>query len=246
MQCFQGLWKHDNADRSETLTNPTTPSRKDAKPFPAARALLVSCAIPILLAACSVLPEREPVQIWQPEASAAPTAAAPTADFSLRVDTPNTTGALDGTGIVVMPEPGQVSNYKGARWSESPALLVRHRLVDAFMAARLPAVTTDDDHFFSDYTLSGDLRAFQSEYRSGSPVVVVRFDAQLRRGGARNLLATHSFVITQQPSGVDVPQIVAAFGAADDQLAAQVVAWVIEQARNAPAPDPDAQRRRKR
>lgn len=192
------------------------------------RTLFALCTLSALLASCSILPTREPVQIWQPEESAAPTAATATADFSLRVDTPNTTGALDGTGIVVMPQPGQVSSYKGARWGEPPALLVRHRLVDAFMAAKLPAVTTDDDHFSSDYALSGDLRAFQSEYRSGSPVVVVRFDAQLRRGGARSLLATRSFVVMQNPAGVDVPQVVAAFGAADDQLAQQVVAWTIE------------------
>ena len=198
------------------------------KPFSTLRTLLALCTLSALLASCSVLPQREPVQVWQPEESTASAAATMTANFSLRVDTPNTTGALDGTGIVVMPEPGQVSTYKGARWSEPPALLVRHRLVDAFMAAKLPAVTTDDDHFSSDYALSGDLRTFQSEYRSGSPVVVVRFDAQLRRGGARDLLATRSFVVTQQPSGIDVPQVIAAFGAADDQLAQQVVAWTLE------------------
>lgn len=197
------------------------------KLFSPARLLVALCAASTLLAACSVLPQREPVQIWQPEESAI-AAPATTAGFSLRVDAPNTTGPLDGTGIVVMPEPGQISTYKGARWSESPALLIRHRLVDAFMAAKLPAVTTDDDHFASDYSLSGNLRAFQSEYRNGSPVVVVRLDAQLRRGGARNLLATRSFVITQTPSGTDVPQIVAAFGAADDALAQQVVAWTLD------------------
>ena len=203
----------------------------------AARTLAIVCAA-ALLAGCSVLPKSSPVQIWQPQESGAPATNAVTGDFSLRVDTPNTTGALDQSGIMVMPEPGQVSTYKGARWSESPALLVRHRLVDAFMAAKLPAVTTDDERFASDYTLSGDLRTFQSEYRSGSPVVVVRFDAQLRRGGARNLLATRSFVVTQDPSGVDVPQIVAAFGAADDQLAQQVVAWTIDIVRRERAAHP--------
>jgi cholesterol transport system auxiliary component len=196
------------------------------KSFSAVRMLIVLCVISAL-AACSVLPKRESVRIWQPEESALP-ATTPAANFSLRVDTPNTSGALDQNGIVVMPAPGQVSTYKGARWSESPALLIRHRLVDAFMAAKLPAVTTDDDHFFANYSLSGDLRTFQSEYRDGSPVVVVRFDAQLRRGGARNLLATRSFVVTQNPSGTQVPQIVAAFGAADDALARQVVTWTIE------------------
>lgn len=195
--------------------------------FSPVRLLIASCAASSLLAACSILPTNSPVQIWQPE-EAAIAAPETSADFSLRVDAPNTTGPLDGTGIVVMPEPGQISNYKGARWSESPALQIRHRLVDAFMAAKLPAVTTDDDHLASDYSLGGNLRGFQSEYRNGSPVVVVRFDAQLRRGGARDLLATRSFVITQTPSGVDVPQVVAAFGAADDQLAQQVVAWTLE------------------
>jgi len=218
------------------------------KSFSAARTLLVLCAATVPLAGCSVLPKKSPVQIWQPQESTAPTSAAATADFSLRVDTPNTTGALDQSGIMVMPDPGQVSTYEGARWSEPPALLVRHRLVDAFMAAKLPAVTTDDDHFASDYTLSGDLRTFQSEYRGGSPVVVVRYDAQLRRGGARNLLATRSFVVTQNPSGVDVPQIVAAFGAADDTLAQQVVAWTIEVANrdraSRPASDDDKPARR--
>jgi cholesterol transport system auxiliary component len=208
------------------------------KSFSAARTLLVSCLAAALLGGCSILPKNVPVQVWQPEESIAPATAAATADFSLRVDTPNTSGSLDQNGIVVMPEPGQVSSYKGARWSEPPALLVRHRLVDAFMAAKLPAVTTDDDRFASDYTLSGDLRAFQSEYRGGSPVVVVRFDAQLRRGGARNLLATRSFVVAENPSGVDVPQIVAAFGAADDQLARQVVAWTIDVANRDKAEHP--------
>ncbi|MGH8146742.1 MAG: ABC-type transport auxiliary lipoprotein family protein [Rhodanobacteraceae bacterium] len=209
------------------------------------RALCVAFGAAALLAACSILPEREPVQIWQPVVTPAPPATTTAADFSLRIDAPNTAGLLNQAGIVVLPAAGQVSTYKGARWSESPALLVRNRLVDAFMAAKLPAVTTDDDHFASDYTLSGDLRAFQSEYRNGAPVVVVRYDAQLRRGGSRRVLATRSFVITEQPSGTQVPQIVTAFGTADDQLAAQVVPWVLGEVQHAPARDADGASPRK-
>lgn len=196
--------------------------------FRPARTLLMASAI-ALLAGCSILPKQEVVHVWQPATALAP-GAGRTGDFSLRVDTPHAAGTLDQNGIVVMPAPGEVSTYKGARWSEAPAVLVRQRLVDAFMAAKLPAVTTDDDHFASDFTLSGDLRAFQSEYRGGAPVIVIRYDAQLRRGGARTLLATRSFVVTQSPSGTQVPQIVAAFGTADDALARDVVAWVIDTA----------------
>ncbi|MGH8214543.1 MAG: ABC-type transport auxiliary lipoprotein family protein [Rhodanobacteraceae bacterium] len=191
-----------------------------------ARAMVTALCVAALASACSILPAREAVQVWQPPESASVHVES-AANFSLRVDTPNLAGMLDQQGIVVMPEPGQVSVYKGARWSESPALLVRGRLVDAFMAAKLPSVTTDDEHFSSDYTLSGDLRAFHSEYRAGSPVVVVRYDAQLRSGGSRKVLASRSFVVTKQPSGTQVPAVVAAFGAADDALAQQVVEWVL-------------------
>ena len=209
---------------------------------PSSTARLAGVALGLaLLAGCSILPKGTPVQIWQPVAG--PTTAGATADFSLRVDTPNASGIVDQLGIVVLPAPGEISTYHGARWSESPTLLVRQRLVDAFMAAKLPAVTTDDDHFASDYALSGDLRTFQAEYRHGTPVVVVRFDALLRRGGARQPLATRSFVVTQNPSGDQVPQIVAAFGAADDALANQVVAWAIETAQHAPAADNKTGRR---
>lgn len=70
--------------------------------FPAAatRALVTGCVAALLLAACSVLPKREPVQVWQPETGAAAAPAATTADFSLRVETPNTSGLLDQAGIV--------------------------------------------------------------------------------------------------------------------------------------------------
>lgn len=197
----------------------------------------VLCAA-ALASACSILPEREVVNIWQPPENTSVQASS-SADFGLRVDTPNVAGMLDQQGIVVMPEPGRVSVYKGARWSESPALLVRGRLVDAFMAAGLRSVTTDDDRFYSDYTLSGDLRAFQSEYRAGSPVVVVRYDAQLRRGGSRRLLASRSFVVTEPPAGTQVPDVVAAFGKADDALAQQVVAWVLETAQDQRQPATD-------
>jgi cholesterol transport system auxiliary component len=204
--------------------------------------LAAALAFAAALAACSVLPPRETYQVWAPtEAASTGAVQSPAPDFSLRVDTPNTTGVLGDNSIVVMPQPGQVSVYKGARWSEPPALLVRQRLVDAFMAAKLPVVTTDDDHIATDYALSGDLRAFQSEYRGGTPTVVVRLDAQLRRAHSRNALAARSFVVTREPAGTQVPDVVSAFGEADDQLAKQVVAWTLDVAgrdrQSAPSPE---------
>ncbi len=180
----------------------------------------------IMLSACSILPEKQIIHTWQPPTT--PTVNARASEpFSLRISTPHASGPLDATTIAVMPSPGQVSTYKGARWSDLPALLIRQRLVDAFMAANLKAVTTDDDRFRSDYTLSGDLRAFQTEYRAGKPVVVVRYDARLQRSNSPSLAGARSFTITRNPASANIPDVIQAFGAADDALARQVVNWAI-------------------
>jgi len=182
---------------------------------------------------CSILPPNESPDVYiLPRTPAANTA--PPLPWQLRVDTPEATGMLAGSGIVVMPEPGKITIYKGAQWNDPAPVLLRERLVDAFLATRrLPAVTSEADSLSADFLLSGDLRAFQSEYRNGSPVVIVRFDAQLRRGGSRQVLATRSFEITVTPAGVAVPQIVQAFGQACDQLSAQVVEWTLAQGQEA-------------
>ncbi|HEX7382360.1 MAG TPA: ABC-type transport auxiliary lipoprotein family protein [Nevskiaceae bacterium] len=196
------------------------------KPFTRLSPALLVAGPALLLCACSILPRQPPVQLWQPPQGpiASPTQVG---DFSLRVETPSASGLVGDRGILVTQPSGEVSVYAGARWSEAPELFVRHRLVDAFLAAHLPAVTTEDDSLFTNYTLEGDLRAFQTEYRDGAPVVVVRYEAQLHRSGRHVPLATRSFRVDERPTGAEVPQIVAAFGRADDRLAQEVVAWTI-------------------
>ncbi|HET7557490.1 MAG TPA: ABC-type transport auxiliary lipoprotein family protein [Rhodanobacteraceae bacterium] len=194
---------------------------------------MAACAL-ALLAACSILPPNESPDVYVlPRAQAAPANEAQPLPWQLRVDTPEATGMLTGSGIVVMPEPGKITVYKGAQWNDPAPVLLRERLVDAFLAThRLPAVTTESDALSSDFILGGDLRAFQAEYRNSAPVVVIRFDAQLRRGGSRQVLAARSFEVSATPSGVAIPQIVQAFGRAGDQLSAQVVEWTLAQGQN--------------
>ena len=193
------------------------------------------CMVLALIASCSLLPPQQSPNIYVLPRSSAPSRdAGPPLPWQLRVETPGGIGLIGNQGIVVMPAPDRITYYKDATWSDNAPLLVRERLIDAFLAThRLSAVTSDDDALAADFALSGDLRAFQSEYRNGSPVVVVRYDAQLRRGSNRQVLASRSFEVTAQPTGVTVPQVVQAFGQAGDELSAQVVAWTLEQGQQA-------------
>lgn len=183
------------------------------------------------LAACSVLPPRESPDIYLlPQTAAAATlAAAAPLPWQLRVDTPQADHLLDGSRIAVVPEPGRITVYKGARWAAPAPRLLRDRLIDTLRAAgRLAGVSSDGEGLYTEYRLDSQLRAFQSEYHDGRPVAVVRLDAILIDVARNRAVATRSFVVEQAADGAAVPQVVAAFGRASDTLAAQVSAWAID------------------
>ncbi len=147
---------------------------------------------------------------------------------SLRIVTPQAARVLDSTHIAVLPHDNVITAYQGARWSDRAPRLLRDRLLDAFRAdGRFPALSSDDVQLQADLELTGDLRAFQTEYAQGVPVVVIRYDAQLVRGRSQKIVATRRFDIRQPVAGKEVPEVVTAFGQAADQLAAQIISWAV-------------------
>ncbi|WP_430391364.1 ABC-type transport auxiliary lipoprotein family protein [Dyella sp. 20L07] len=183
-----------------------------------------------LLAACSVLPKAESPDIYRLPATPLPHAQAHAVNWSLRINTPQAERMIDSSRITVLPQGDVVSVYKGARWSDSATTLLRNRLMDAFRDdGRIAALSSDDSSLQADYSLSGDLRSFQSEYQGGQPVVVIRFDARLVQNNGLRIVATRRFEITQPVGSTAVPQVVAAFGQASDQLASQLVTWTLQQ-----------------
>ncbi|RDJ00422.1 ABC transporter [Dyella solisilvae] len=183
-----------------------------------------------LLAGCSVLPKAESPDIYRLPQTALPRAQASPVNWSLRVDTPQAARMVDSSRINVLPQGDVVSVYKGARWSDNGPTLLRNRVIDAFRDdGRIGALSSDDSSLQADYALAGDLRAFQSEYQGSQPVVVIRFDARLVQNNGLRIIATRRFEVSQPVSGTAVPQVVAAFGQASDQLASQLVAWTMQQ-----------------
>jgi cholesterol transport system auxiliary component len=183
-----------------------------------------------LLSACSVLPKAESPDIYRLPETPLPRGQAPAVNWSLRVDTPQAERMVDSPRITVLPQGNVVSVYQGARWSDNGTTLLRNRLIDAFHDdGRIGALSSDDSSLQADYSLAGDLRAFQSEYQGNQPVVVIRFDARLVQNNGLRIVATRRFEVSQPAAGTTVPQVVAAFGQASDTLAAQLVAWTLQQ-----------------
>jgi cholesterol transport system auxiliary component len=208
-----------------------------------------------LVSACSVLPKAEDLSIYQlPPASALSASSAPvagatssssvstsprrpgsgaaTADWSLRVSTPQSSDLLNSTRILVQRDGTELGVYKGARWSDTAPKLFRNRLIDVFRAdGNLAAVLGDTSRAQADRELTGDLLAFQTEYdASGAASAWVRFDAALVDTRSARVVATRRFEVTQPlQGGLQVPQVVDALGTATDELAAQIVAWALAQ-----------------
>lgn len=213
------------------------PSRRDAgasRPLRVAAAAVLCAAV--LLPACSVLPEAEPLDVYvlpvtgDASATAVPAAAGAQA-WSLRVVRPAAGVHLAGQRIVVMPEDNRVSVYQGAGWSDPAPVLVRDRVLEAFRAdGRVGALSSDERQLHADFELDSDLRAFQSEYRGGRPEAVLRLDARLVHTASRRIVASRTFEQRQPTEDPAVPAVVQAFGTAADRLSAAVVNWTVREA----------------
>ncbi|VVQ10863.1 hypothetical protein PS918_05274 [Pseudomonas fluorescens] len=195
-----------------------------------------------LISACSILPKPEPFEIYRlPAAQTSASASHGTPQrWSLRLNKPQSSEALNSPNIAVIPQGDVIISYKGSRWSDPAPVLVRNRLLDGFQRdGRVTLLSTDDSNFQADLELGGSLQAFQTEYQGPAASAVVRLDVLLVRGYDQRILASRRFEVRQPLSDVKVPAVVAGFGQASDQLTAQVVAWAVEQGRKlAPPPRP--------
>lgn len=183
------------------------------------------------LAACSILPKSEALTIYRLPASALPApSSGPRGDWALRVNKPYSNQLLDSTRIAVLPPGDQISAYQGVRWSDRAPLLLRDRLIEAFIDdGRIRAVSSDESRLYADLELDGDLRAFHSEYQQGRPVARILLEARLVQSGSLRILASRRFAASHAARDSSVGAVVNAFGQAGDQLARELLAWTLEQ-----------------
>lgn len=186
-----------------------------------------------LLGACSILPQSEPLDIYLLPAAQLP-AQSQQVDWALRINSPSSSQLLDGTRIVVLPEPDRVNTYQGVRWSERTPQLLRNRLLDAFQDdGRIQALSNEEQRLQADLELVSDLRSFHSEYRDGIPYALIRLEVNLVDARDQRILASRRFSISQPASDASVPAVIAAFGQAGDQLSRELVDWTLNQGRRA-------------
>lgn len=189
-----------------------------------------------LLSACSILPQSEPLDIYLLPGATLP-AQTQRVDWSLRVNSPVSNQLLDGTRIVVLPEPGRVNTYQGVRWSERTPQLLRGRLLDAFQDdSRVQALSNEEQRLQADLELVSDLRSFHSQYRDGVAEALIQLDVRLVDGHDQRILASRRFSVSQPARDTSIASVVAAFGQAGDRLSRELVDWTLAEGQRSRRP----------
>lgn len=186
--------------------------------------------LPVIVGACSLLPESSPVIFYRLPPPPIATTQQPLVQraVTLRVNRPETSGLLSGNRIAVIPQHNQLSAYQGARWAASVPVLFRDQLIEAWQQqGDIQHIISDSEALQADIELRGTLRAFYTEYRQGKPVVVIHFDAQLVDSGGGNIVASRRFTVNETSAATDVPAVVVAFGLAQARLSSDMLDWIL-------------------
>ena len=181
------------------------------------------------LASCTVLPEREPVELYQLPPSTMPASSAAPIPGGLRLMMPESSDALSGSRLLILAENNSFQAYPAARWSAPVPQLWRDWLLDAFWRdGRFAGLSTDSAGLQSALTLSGMLRALHTETINGQTNVIIRFDAQLINTARREIIASRRFEAREALNRNDATAAASALGIAADRLAAELIAWAAE------------------
>lgn len=196
--------------------------------------ILSSATALLFLCGCLGLTKKhDPSTVYAPTlAHSAATAAANGAPLAwqLLIDVPSAVDPLDGTRIVVMPQPGIVQFYKNVRWRERMPVLLQSMLLQGFQeSGRLLGASSLSTGLRGDYALHLDLGDFQAEYRGASnPTVLIRVNAQLTQNASNRVIAARSFSWEQTSGEVAIGAVVTTFEQGLNTVLPQVVEWTLK------------------
>lgn len=186
-------------------------------------------ALALALGACSSLlnVQRTPFTIYSPQYSAEPSTGAPV-DWQLVVETPLASDTLATPRIVVMPKPGVIEVFPGARWSDTAPAMLRGLVVRGFeRSGRIMGVGSAVSGLRADYALAIDLHDFQVEIVDGAPRAAVRLQARLLDYTSNRVLAARAFAAEEPAAGTDAASAFPAFQRALDQALSALVDWTL-------------------
>ncbi len=180
----------------------------------------------LAVAACSILPEQEPVHLVDPRLAAEPGRHGEPRAWTLNIARPETDPVRDSARVLVRTPDGQLLVHPTARWVAPAPELVRTALVrylrDAELLAQVGASASG-----SDRTLVIDLRHFEiARDPSGSLAVIAQADARLYDSASADRVSRLAFDHAEAIDSASVAEIVRGTQAALAELARRSGDWL--------------------
>lgn len=202
---------------------------------------LAGLFLAVVLAGCSILPEKTQVSLYAPDPRIQADPAWPTVDWQLVVPRPVGAALVDSARITVRPAPGELQVYKAAAWTQPALDIVQDAVVHGFEdSGRIGGVARRGEGINADYQLLLDVRRFESDYAEpGGPAAVVEIGAKLLADDADQVVANRVFRVSVPAQSTDVASVAVAFEEALGTATEQIVGWTLATgaangARNAP------------
>ncbi|KGQ20830.1 putative secreted protein [Lysobacter dokdonensis DS-58] len=181
------------------------------------------------LAGCSIVPKKEPLSLYAPDATVQADPAWPQVKWALQIPRPHASELLDSPRIVVRPADGELQVYHGAIWAEPTPDLVQDAVLRAFEdSGRIGGVARRGTGINGDYELMLDIRRFESDYAGGAtPNANVEIVAKLVANRANAVVATRTLKQSAPAASTKVGDVSRAFDAALTAAVTDLVGWTL-------------------
>jgi len=191
-------------------------------------------------AGCGLVPKKEPLSLYAPEARVQVDPTWPSVAWQLQIPRPHASELLDSPRIVVRPSDGELQVYHGAIWAEPAPDIVQDAVLHAFEdSGRIRGVARRGSGVAGDYELLLDIRRFQSDYAGGSvPNAEVEIVAKLIANRTNTVVATRTVRQSVPAGGTAVGEVSRAFGTALSATVQEIVGWTLAQGQQYDAANP--------
>lgn len=205
-------------------------SRPDIRPF--LPHLLLAAGLALALGGCSLLGgngSHEPGTIYSPVVNVPADPAWPQVRWQLSIANAIAPRMVDSPRINVRPRPAELQVYAGASWAQPSTDMLEATVLRAFQdSGKIAAVARSEVGIRPDYKLVMEIHRFESDYAGQAvPSATIEVTAKLLYNRDQRLVASRTFLETQQAAGTAVPQVVAAFEQALAAVGAGIVGWTL-------------------
>ncbi|HEV2098671.1 MAG TPA: ABC-type transport auxiliary lipoprotein family protein [Stellaceae bacterium] len=195
-----------------------------------ARRWVAGAAVMILSGCASLFVANPPGHLYRLSAGGVYPASLPRVTAQLLVDLPQAPAGIDTSRIALSQSPLSLDYYADSEWTDQVPGLVQTVLLASFENSRaITAIGRESVGLRADFVLKTEIRHFEAVGTgSGSPPNVwIAMTAKLVAMPQREIIAQASFERHVPATAADVPAVVAAFNAAADAVARDIVVWTL-------------------